>query len=90
LLYRLPKRRPDGCAALTLTSLEFIQRSAALIPPLRAHRHRYYGVLAPNAKLRAAVMALAPAASDYTTSAEEKKTQENVIKEVWRSPARYL
>jgi hypothetical protein len=41
LLYRLPKPRPDGCAALTLTSLEFIQRLAALIPPPRAHRHRY-------------------------------------------------
>ena len=47
-------------------------------------------MLSPNAKLRAAVTALAPAASDYTTSAEEKKTQENAIEEVWRSPARYL
>jgi len=33
LLYRLPKPRPDGCTALTLTPLEFIQRLAALIPP---------------------------------------------------------
>ena len=34
---------------------------AALVPPPRTHRHRYYGVLAPNAPLRAAVTALAPA-----------------------------
>ena len=34
---------------------------AALVPPPRVHRHRYYGVLAPNAPLRAAVTALAPA-----------------------------
>ena len=32
------------------------------MPPPRAHRHRYYGVLAPNASLRAAVTALAPVA----------------------------
>jgi hypothetical protein len=30
-----------------------------LIPPPRQHRHRYFGVLAPNAPLRAAVSALA-------------------------------
>ena len=30
------------------------------LPPPRTHRHRYYGVLAPNAPLRAAVTALAP------------------------------
>jgi Putative transposase len=42
-----------------LTPLELIERLAALIPPLRRHRHRYYGVLAPNAPLRSAVTALA-------------------------------
>ena len=34
------------------------------MPPPRIHRHRYYGVLAPNSPLRAAVTALAvPAAT---------------------------
>jgi hypothetical protein len=47
LLYRLPKPRPDGQTVLRLTSLEFIERLAALIPPRRRHRHRYHGVLAP-------------------------------------------
>ncbi|MCU0735765.1 MAG: transposase [Methylotetracoccus sp.] len=32
---------------------------AALIPPPRKHRHRYHGVLAPNAPLRNAVTAQA-------------------------------
>jgi hypothetical protein len=36
----------------------------ALVPPLCAHRHRYDGVLAPNAKLRAAVTALAAAQAE--------------------------
>jgi Putative transposase len=45
---------------LVLTPLELIAKVAALVPPPRVHRHRYYGVLAPNAPLRAAVTALAP------------------------------
>ncbi|HAY28228.1 MAG TPA: hypothetical protein DIT03_11150 [Candidatus Accumulibacter sp.] len=36
-----------------------MERLAALIPLPRRHRHRYYGVLAPNAPLRAQVTALA-------------------------------
>ena len=43
-----------------LTPLELIDKVAALAPPPRVQRHRYYGVLAPNAPLRAAVTALAP------------------------------
>jgi len=90
LLYRLPKPRPDGCTVVTLTPLELIQHLAALIPPPRAHRHRYHGVLAPNASLRAAVTALAPAASDCNAATPEKRTEESAVEALWRSPARYL
>ena len=41
------------------TPLDLIARIAALVPPPRTHRHRYFGVLAPNSPLRAAVTALA-------------------------------
>ncbi len=44
---------------LYLTPLEFLDRLAALIPPPRKHRHRYHGVLSPNAPLRRAVTAYA-------------------------------
>lgn len=44
---------------LVLTPLELIERIAQLMPPPRTHRHRYYGVLAPNSPLRGAVTALA-------------------------------
>jgi hypothetical protein len=50
---------PHNRASLMLTPLELIERLAALIPPPRRHRHRYYGVLAPNAPLRAQVTAFA-------------------------------
>jgi Putative transposase len=58
LVYRLPKPAPDGRTELRLTPLELLERLARLIPPPRIHRHRYHGVLAPNAKLRAAVVAI--------------------------------
>jgi hypothetical protein len=44
---------------LHLTPLELIARIAALVPPPRTHRHRYFGVLAPNSPLRAAAVVLA-------------------------------
>ena len=59
LVYRLPKPRPDGQTVLHLTPLEFLDKLAVLIPPPRKHRHRYHGVLAPNAPLRQAVTAYA-------------------------------
>ncbi|MBM4201290.1 MAG: IS91 family transposase [Gammaproteobacteria bacterium] len=59
LIYQLPKPRPDGRTMLSLTPLEFLDHLAALIPPPRKHRHRYHGVLAPHAPLRAAVTAYA-------------------------------
>jgi len=43
---------------LTLAPLELIAHIAALVPPPRTHRHRYFGVLAPNSPLRASVTAM--------------------------------
>jgi len=61
-LLPLPKPGPDGRTQLIVSPLELLERIAALVPPPRQHRHRYFGVLAPNAPLRAAVTALAPEA----------------------------
>lgn len=44
---------------LHLSPLELIARIAALEPPPRTHRHRCFGVLAPNSPHRAAVVTLA-------------------------------
>ena len=63
LVYDPPKRGPGGTGPLRLTPLELLDRLAALVPPPRVHRHRYFGVLAPNSPLRTAVTALAPGAS---------------------------
>ena len=51
LLYDNPKPGPDARGALILTALELLDRIAALLPPPRIHRRRYFVVLAPNARL---------------------------------------
>ena len=75
LLYHNPKPRSDSPRELVLTPLELIDKIAALIPPPRAHRHRYYGVLAPNSPMRAAVTALAPTPVVVPPLAEATETE---------------
>jgi len=55
-----PKARALGQTVLSLTPIAFLERVPTLIPPPRRHRHRYHGVLAPNAPLRAGLTARAP------------------------------
>ena len=56
LVYSLRKSTVDGRTELYLTPLELLDRLARLITPPRIHKHRYCGVLAPNARLRRAVI----------------------------------
>lgn len=78
LIYAFDKPRPGGSWQLTLTPLELLERLARLIPPPRRHLHRYHGVFAPHAALRAQVAArageaiaapVAPATAQSATSA---------------------
>lgn len=67
LVYRCAKQHSEPAGdkrggkvdELTLTPLELLDRIAALVLPPRTHRHRYFGVLAPNSPLGAAVTAFA-------------------------------
>jgi hypothetical protein len=59
VVYELPKPRPNAPGAITLDPLELIDRLVVVVPPPRIHRHRYHAVLAPHARLRAAVTAVA-------------------------------
>ena len=78
LVYRCAKQHSEPMggkqAELVLTPLELIARIAALVPPPRTHRHRYFGVLAPNSPLRASVTALALAAPAQQASAQTEQT----------------
>jgi len=78
LVYRCAKQHsePSGdkrgarVDELHLTPLELIDRIAALVPPPRTHRHRYFGVLAPNSPLRAVAVALAASQLPSVAQAE--------------------
>jgi len=55
LVYNLRKPTLDGRTELILTPLQLLDRLVHLVTPPRIHKHRYCGVLAPNANLRKAV-----------------------------------
>jgi len=67
--YRPARPTPDGRTLLALSPLEFLDALSRLIPPPRVHRHRYHGVLAPNARLRSRVTALGREVGVETTQA---------------------
>jgi len=58
LVYESIKAGPGGSMSLMLTPRERAERLAALIPPPRQHRNRYYGVPARNAPLQTLVRLL--------------------------------
>lgn len=58
LAYQLKKPLPDGTTVILLNPLELIDRIAKLMPAPYTHRHRYFGVLAPNSPFRAQVIAM--------------------------------
>ena len=57
VVLRLKSPYRDGTTHIVMQPQEFMQRLAALVPRPRPHLIRFHGVLAPNAKLRAAVVA---------------------------------
>ena len=63
-------KRGANAEEIALTPLEQIDRIAKLVPPPRTHHHRYFGVLAPNSPLRAAVVALAQGAAVQPAQAQ--------------------
>jgi hypothetical protein len=58
VLYLPARPTRDGRTVVALSPLEFLAALSRLIPPPRVHRHRYHGVLAPNARLRERVINL--------------------------------
>jgi hypothetical protein len=90
IIYHLPEPLEDGTTELRLTPFELIARIAALIPPPRIHRHRYFGVLAPNAPLRDQVTALAlpsPSAQESTLPSGQPKLSEPDTQQPSSSPS---
>ena len=64
VVLQLKSAYKDGTTQVVMSPLEFMQRLAALVPRPRLHLIRFHGVLAPNAKLRAAIV---PSPAQNTT-----------------------
>ena len=88
LVYESKKPGPGGKVSVLLTPHQLLDRLAALIPPPRRHRHRYYGVLAPNSPHRAAVTSLAAAPQSVTDELNRKEGQphQHAVSATSRSP----
>jgi hypothetical protein len=76
LRYESTQQGPGGNGPQRLTPLALLNRLATLVPPPRIHRHRYFGVLAPNSPLRTAVTALAPGATTAPPAANPEPAAE--------------
>ncbi len=84
VVYNLRKPTFDGRMELVLTPLELLDRLSQLVTPPRIHKHRYCGVLAPNAKLRKSVIESAgPAGAtlQLLTEAREKMGLDDSVDE---------
>ena len=60
LAYRMKRPSPTGQTHLVMAPVAFLRRVAALVPPPRANLVRYFGVFAPNARVRPRVVPVPP------------------------------
>jgi hypothetical protein len=60
LSYRMKRPSASGATSLEFTPVDFLRRVAALIPPPRVNLVRFFGCLAPNARLRSLVVPAPP------------------------------
>ena len=56
IVLRLKTQYSDGTSHLLFSGLEFVEKLAALIPPPRIHLTRFFGCLAPHAKIRSQIV----------------------------------
>ena len=75
LIYQLPKPLPNGQTKLILSPLEFIDKLVRLVSAPNVHRHRYFGVLAPNSPIRKQVVNMAGKVINETVVDEPESVQ---------------
>jgi len=77
---RLKSPYRDGTTPIVMQPQEFMQRLAALVPRARLHLIRFHGVLAPHAKLRAAVV---PQPTQKTSEPTHEHAHGNAARTHW-------
>ena len=81
IVYDFQRPRPDGQCQQVFTPMELLKRLSELIPPPWMHLVRYYGVLAPNAKLRKKVVMSAGPSETIQARLEEAARKMGIEKE---------
>ena len=56
IVLRLKTKYSDGTSHLLFSGLEFVEKLAALVPQPRIHLTRFFGCLAPHAKIRSQIV----------------------------------
>ena len=67
IVLKLKTQYSDGTSHLLFSGLEFVEKLAALVPPPRIHLTRFFGCLAPHAKIRSAIVPKKTEASESNT-----------------------
>jgi hypothetical protein len=85
IVLRLKTPYADGTSHLLFSGVEFVEKLAALIPPARIHLTRFFGCLAPHARIRSQIVpappqiatpaAAVPDSPPKTTSQQPGRTQ---------------
>lgn len=84
IILKLKTKYSDGTSHLLFSGLEFVEKLAALVPPPRIHLTRFFGCLAPHAKIRSQIVpkkdqdseqTKAALPADTKAEAEPKKTR---------------
>jgi hypothetical protein len=76
IVLKLKTKYSDGTSHLLFSGLEFIEKLAALVPPPRIHLTRFFGVLAPHAKLRSLIVPKKKEPQPLPTPATSDKTHD--------------
>jgi hypothetical protein len=79
IVLKLKTPYSDGTTHLLFSGPEFVEKLAALVPPPRIHLTRFFGCLAPHAKIRPLIVPKTPpvsaAASDESEIASARPTR---------------
>ena len=74
--YSMKKPWSDGTIEIQLSGVELVEKIAAAVPPPNGHLTRYFGVLAPNSKIRKNIVLVPkPKARDETGRLKSSATQ---------------
>jgi hypothetical protein len=74
IVLKLKHPYSDGTTHLLFSGLELIEKLAALVPPPRIHLTRFFGCLAPHAKIRSQIVPQKPEAPATTSTPADTST----------------